>query len=171
MSDETGQAARQSSTGPGNPVVGQPALASLVSMRVITLFVLMRRSLNQRYRREFNLTELEWRIMTRLSADTASSLGALATFLMLDRGQLSRAVKGMVARGLLVSRRKKGGPEIAISLSEEGLALRREMERRVQEREEFLTRGLPQEDLEIASRSLAHMIDRAQSLLDENGHG
>ncbi|MFC3101298.1 hypothetical protein [Altererythrobacter lauratis] len=54
---------------------------------------------------------------------------------------------------LLISRRKKGGPEIAISLSREGLALRQEMERRVLEREEFLTSGLPREDLEIVRRA------------------
>lgn len=168
MSDDAALAAQQAGDDTSVRVVEQPELAGLVSMQVITLFVLMRRSLSQRYRREFDLTELEWRIMTRLSGDKTLSLGTLATYLMQDPGQTSRAVKGMVARGLLASQRKKGGPEIAISLTEKGLALRREMERRVLEREEFLTRGLPKRDLELVSRSLAHMIARAQSVLGES---
>jgi len=87
--------------------------------------------------------------------------------LVQDRGQLSRAVKGMVERGFLTRCRKPGGPEIEISLAPAGLALREKMEQRVLERDEFLTRGVPAEDIETVRRVIDHMIERADLLLQD----
>jgi hypothetical protein len=73
-------------------------IGGLVSMRMVILFTLMRRSTLISQRHLFGLSEIEWRIMTQLDEGISLSLNGLAQVLAQDRGQLSRAVKSMVAR-------------------------------------------------------------------------
>src|SRR5690348_15436816 len=99
---------------------GRGTLYGLVSMRMIRLFVLLRKGGILAQRRQFGLSETEWRIMTQLGETAPLSLNGLADAMLQDRGQLSRAVKSMVERGLLTRERKPGGPEVEIELSGEG---------------------------------------------------
>src|SRR5690606_3178632 len=98
-------------------------LYALVTMRMIRLFVLLRRAGTLAQRRRFGLSEIEWRIMTQLGDAAPLSLNGLAERMTQDRGQLSRAVKAMVGRGLVTRERKPGGPEVEIGLSDVGRAL------------------------------------------------
>jgi DNA-binding MarR family transcriptional regulator len=84
-----------------------------------------------------------------------------------DRGQLSRAVKSMVERGLLTRERKPGGPEIEIGLSGEGRAIYAHMIEWVHERDRLLTAGIPREDVERVWRVLGAMMEQAQAMVDE----
>jgi len=139
----------------------------LVSMRMIRLFVMLRKSGILAQRRRFGLSETEWRIMTQLGETASLSLNGLADAMLQDRGQLSRAVKSMVERGLLTRERKPGGPEIEIDLSGEGKAMYGRMVEWVHERDRALTAGIPDEDIEVVWRVLTAMMDRAQTMLDE----
>ncbi|MEO5705834.1 MAG: MarR family winged helix-turn-helix transcriptional regulator [Alteraurantiacibacter sp.] len=141
-------------------------LGGLVSMRMVRLFTLMRRSTMVTYRRDFNLTEIEWRIMSTVSDETRLSLNGMADRLVQDRGQLSRSVKAMVERGLLTRSRKPGGPEIEIGPATAGKELRARMTERAQERDAFLTDGIPEEDLDVVRRVIEHMVARAEKLLE-----
>jgi hypothetical protein len=61
--------------------VAQPAagtLYGLVSMRMIRLFVMLRKSGILAQRRQFGLSETEWRIMTQLGEAAPLSLNGLA---------------------------------------------------------------------------------------------
>jgi DNA-binding MarR family transcriptional regulator len=146
---------------------GAKADFGLVSLRMIRLFVLLRRAGILAQRRLFDLSETEWRIMTQLGEAAPRSLNGLAEALMQDRGQLSRAVKGMVERGLLTRERKPGGPEIEIALSGEGRALHARMVDWVRKRDQDLTVGIPSDDLATVWRVLGTMRDRAQALVEE----
>jgi len=139
----------------------------LVSLRMIRLFVVLRRAGILAQRRLFGLSETEWRIMTQIGETAPLSLNGLAEAMMQDRGQLSRAVKGMVERGLLTRERKPGGPEIEIALSREGRALHARMVDWVHERDRALTAGVPDEELATVWRVLGTMRDRAQVLVEE----
>jgi DNA-binding MarR family transcriptional regulator len=105
--------------------------------------------------------------MTQLGETASLSLNGLADAMLQDRGQLSRAVKSMVERGLLTRERKPGGPEIEIDLSGEGKAMYGRMVEWVHERDRALTAGIPDEDIEVVWRVLTAMMDRAQTMLDE----
>lgn len=142
-------------------------LGGLVSMRLVILNTLMRRSMIIAQRRLFGLSEIEWRIMTQVSEGVSLSLNGLAEVLVQDRGQLSRAVKGMVERGLLTRSRKPGGPEIEIALAQAGLELRARMNERARERDAFLTAGIPEADLAVVRRVVETMICRAEDMLDQ----
>ena len=149
----------------GEVRAGQSPLANLASIRMVILFNLMRRSGIVVQRRDFGLSEIEWRIMTQIGEYSPLSLNGLADRMMQDRGQLSRAVKGMVANGLLTRVRKPGGPEIQIGFTEEGTRLYARMVEKAIEREAFLTEGVSAEDLATVQRVLEHMIARAGAML------
>ena len=140
---------------------------SLVSMQMIRLFVMLRKSGVLAQRRQFDLSETEWRIMTQLGEAAPLSLNGLADAMLQDRGQLSRAVKAMVERGLLTRQRKPGGPEIEIGLSAPGRAMYAQMVEWVYQRDRKLTQGVPQQDVAAVFRVLSQMTERAQTMLDE----
>lgn len=141
-------------------------LGKLVTMRMIILFGLMRRSGVLAQRRQFELSETEWRIMTQVGQFAPLSLNGLAELLLQDRGQLSRAVKAMVTRGLLSRERKPGGPEIEIDLTRSGRELYAAMVERVIERDRQLTEGIPPEDIEVVWRVIETMIGRADAMME-----
>lgn len=141
-------------------------LAGLVTMRMIILFGLMRRSGAITQRHQFNLSETEWRIMAQVGEFAPLSLNGLAELLLLDRGQLSRTVKGMVERGLLSRERKPGGPEIEIDLTKEGRELHARMVERAVERDRVLVEGIPEKDLQTFRRVIDTMIARAEAIMD-----
>jgi DNA-binding MarR family transcriptional regulator len=139
----------------------------LVSMRMIRLFVMLRKSGIMAQRRQFDLSETEWRIMTQLGETAPLSLNGLADTMLQDRGQLSRAVKSMVERDLLTRQRKPGGPEIEIDLSDRGRTIYQQMIEWVYERDRALTAGMPPDDVATVWRVLSEMMERAQTMLDE----
>lgn len=139
----------------------------LLSMRMVELFTSLRRSTILTQRRMFNLSEIEWRIMTQVGRGAAPSLNTLAERLVQDRGQLSRAVKGMVERGLLTRSRKPGGPDIEIDLAPQGKALRAQMVELAFQRDGFLTAGLDPTDVAVVRRVIESMMAQADILLSE----
>lgn len=144
----------------------ESSLSNMLSMRMIHLFLLLRRTTSIAEPSQLALSHLEWRVMTQLDGVSALSLSALAQRLILDRGQLSRTIKAMVERGLLTRKRKPGGPEIEIDLSEAGLAIRAAMIERAAARDRFLVEGLDPDDTAAAFRVINHMIARANLHLD-----
>ena len=142
-------------------------LGELLTMRMITFFGLLRRSGIMAQRRQFDLSEIEWRIMTQVGERAPLSLNGLAEATLQDRGQLSRAVKGMVERGLLTRQRKPGGPEVEIGLSEDGRALYAAMVERAIERDRRLTSDISPEDREALWRITDVMIAKAEELMNE----
>lgn len=142
-------------------------LAGLISMRMVILFSIMRRSTVPKQRRLFELNEIEWRIMSQMGEHAPTSLNGLAVVLMQDRGQLSRSVKSLVERGYLTRSRKPGGPEIAIGLTENGKLLQLRMIEMAIQRDAFLTDGIDPADLDAARRVVEQMIARAEILAEE----
>lgn len=146
---------------------GERSIYGLVSMRMIRLFVMLRKSGILAQRRLFGLSETEWRIMTQLGETAPLSLNGLADAMLQDRGQLSRAVKSMVERGLLTRERKPGGPEVEIELSGEGRTIYGQMIDWVRDRDRTLTSDIASEDVADVYRVLGEMMERAQTMLEE----
>jgi DNA-binding MarR family transcriptional regulator len=142
------------------------AAPRLFTFRLVGVLNMLRRSATLATRREFGLLDTEWRIMAQVGENAPLSLNALAEPLGLDRGQLSRAVKGMVTRGLLDSRRKRGGPAIVITLSEEGRALYERMMVLAAARNAFLVGDIPEAEIERVAAVLDAVMGKAQLLLE-----
>ena len=142
-------------------------LRDLPTMRMISFFSMLRRGTVLAQRRHFGLSEIEWRIMTHVAEHAPLSLNGLAEVLLQDRGQLSRAVKSMVERGLLTRERKPGGPEIEIELAPDGRALHARMVDLVIERDAKLTEGIGADDIKTLRRLMDLMIVRAFDMTEE----
>jgi len=139
----------------------------LFASRMFGLLETLRRSGALAYRRRLGLSMIEWRIMTQMGGAVPLSLNDLAERIHLDRGQLSRAVKTMVGRGLLISRRRPGGPAIGITLSRDGLELYRRMMALAVERNAFLVGDIPEDELERVSAVIDAVMQKAQLLLEQ----
>ncbi len=150
-----------------SPTQRSGPLGELVTMRMIILFGLLRRSGVLAQRRQFDLSETEWRIMVQVGEFAPLSLNGLADLLLQDRGQLSRAVKAMVERGLLSRERKPGGPEIEIDLTKQGREVYGRMIERVVERDRKLIEGIPPEDIAVLWRVINTMVGRAEDMMEE----
>lgn len=150
---------------------GLPAsLNGLVTMRMVAIFSLLRRTEILAHRRIFGLSEIEWHIITLAGERAPFSLNRLAALTMKDEGQLSRAVKKMSARGLVTRKRKPGGPEIEIELSKDGRAVYETMVERAISRDRWLTADIAAEDLAALWRITDTMNRKARELLEEQ-HG
>lgn len=161
---------KASEAGPGHgEFAGTQAkrLGHLTSMQMILLFILMRRSGSMAQRRLFDLSDNEWRIMTQLGGFAPLSLNGLAERLIQDRGQLSRAVKGLVERGLVTQARKPGGPELEITLTSEGQDLHAKMVEWVTQRDRALTEGIDADELAITKNVVERMIVHAREIVEQ----
>ena len=139
----------------------------LLTFRIIGLLDLLRRSGALANRRAFGLTGIEWRIMSQVGEHAPLSLNDLAELLSLDAGQLSRAVKALVVRGLLERRRRPSSPAITITLTDEGRELHMRMMGLARERNAFLVSGIAAEEVETATRVLDAVLRNAQMLLEQ----
>ncbi|OYX47717.1 MAG: hypothetical protein B7Y87_00245 [Sphingomonadales bacterium 32-64-22] len=149
-------------------VSGRSALMrELASMRMIKLYSLLRRSGTLARRRQFGMNETDWWIVAQVGEYAPLSLNGLAERLGQDRGQLSRAVKSLVQRGLLKRERKPGGPEIEIGLAPEGQRIHRDMIELAIDRDRELTEGFAPDSLEVLRGLVEEMIVRAEAMLAE----
>ncbi len=142
-------------------------MRELASMRMIKLYSLLRRSGTLARRRQFGMNETDWWIVAQVGEYAPLSLNGLAERLGQDRGQLSRAVKSLVQRGLLKRERKPGGPEIEIGLAPEGQRIHRDMIELAIDRDRELTEGFAPDSLEVLRGLVEEMIVRAEAMLAE----
>lgn len=142
--------------------------ADLLSSRVLTLGTLMRRSASLLYRELFGLSQNDWTILAVVGRHPPLSLSSLAEAILLDQGQLSRAVSSLVERGFLQRRPSaRGGREIEIAFTEEGAALHANLLEAAARRNETLMRGLSKEEGAELARLLDRVTINARELLGE----
>lgn len=151
---------------PGGREIGAGPLRGLVTIRMVSIFSLLRRAEIQAHRKLFGLSEIEWQILTFAGQRAPFSLNRLAALTTKDEGQLSRAVKKMVSRGLLSRDRKPGGPAIEIDLSDQGRTVYEGMVKRAIARDRWLTEELAPEDIEALWRVTDNMAGKARDLLE-----
>ena len=141
-------------------------MRELLTIRIVGLLELLRRSGTIANQREFGLSRIEWRIMAQVGGYAPLSLNDLAELTQLDRGQLSRTVKAMAQRGLLVSRRRPGGPAIVITLSDDGQVMHDRMVGMAIDRNRFLVGDLSDDALTQFAEMLDEVTRKAQLLLE-----
>ncbi|MDB5683420.1 MAG: MarR family protein [Sphingomonas bacterium] len=138
----------------------------LLTGRIITLLDLLRRSGMIAYKREFGLSELEWRVMAQVGEHQPLSLNDLAELLSVDRGQLSRTVKAMVEKDLLTRKRRPGGPAIVIQLSANGGDVHARMLTLANARNASLAGDISPAEIADVSRILDVLVENAHALLE-----
>lgn len=145
-------------------------IRDLLSYRIHRLANAMSRGAALRYRRDFDVSLMEWRILALLGAFAPMTLKRLAREAGLDKSQASRAVAGLVARGLVLRRPGKGDArEVALCLSPEGQRVQQGLMQAARERDAAFRAALTDADLAALDRALALLEAEARRLADMGG--
>jgi DNA-binding MarR family transcriptional regulator len=142
----------------------EPAtIRDLLSYRIHRLANAMSRGAALRYRREFGVSLMEWRILALLGGFAPLTLRDLARESGLDKAQASRAVKALVARGLV--EREPGqadAREVALRLSAEGARMEQGLMAAARAREAAFRAALPPGSLPVLEEALRLLLAEAR---------
>jgi DNA-binding MarR family transcriptional regulator len=146
--------------------IGELELAAFLPYRLAVSSRRVSRALARRYEHRFGVTIPEWRclaVLGRRSQLTAKDLGQRAS---LDKVQTSRALAGLVERGL-VARRRDGedGRATRLALTDAGRTLYADLAAVALAWERELTDALGLSDRRALDRVL-HKLDRALDRLE-----
>ncbi|WP_203073887.1 MarR family winged helix-turn-helix transcriptional regulator [Falsiroseomonas ponticola] len=138
-------------------------IRDLLSYRIHRLANALSRGAALRYRQEFGVSLMEWRILALLGGFAPLTLRDLARESGLDKAQASRAVKALVARGLV--ERESGpsdGREVALRLSAEGQRVQDGLMRAAREREAAFRAALPPGSLAMLEEAIRLLTAEAR---------
>lgn len=138
--------------------VGEMKIHDLTAYKVIVAGSLMTRRATAHFRQYLNITMWEARILGWLGSYPDMSLKELAVHTRLDKGQLSRVVSELTARGLV--ERKTLGRSISLSLSEAGRAEYRKFVELTTAHEAEYTEDFSPEELAVLRDCLDRLIIR-----------
>lgn len=119
-------------------------IRDLLSYRIHRLANALSRGAARRYRQEFDVSLMEWRILALLGGYAPLTLRDLAREAGIDKAQASRAVKALVARGLV--ERTAGthdAREVALRLSPAGGRLEAALMQAARDRDAAFRAALP----------------------------
>ncbi len=112
------------------------------------------------------LSLVEWRVIQMLRMHENAFMTELAELAQMDKGQLSRKIKSMVAKGLLRVETDADDKRMQhIRLTEAALEISAEMMPTMQKRQALLVAGISEEDLETFYAVVAKM-DAASKVRD-----
>ncbi len=113
-----------------------------------------------------DITLVDWRVLRLLEAMGDTTMSQLSRLLQMDKGQLSRKIRGLVARKFVTSRMDLvDSRQQILRIDEAGRDLVRDVLPKVQERQRMLVEGISQRELEIFLDVLAK-IDTASEARD-----
>ena len=143
-----------------------PKPSDLVSSKVIRLANILRRSSTLVYGRKFGLSQVEWRIVALVGEHAPISLGALAEFMGLDKGQASRGVSALVARRLVLRAYRRDGRGVGITLTARGAQIYAQLMTSALERNRVLLHGLSDAERSEFFRILDRLTRLARTILE-----
>ena len=113
-----------------------------------------------------DISLVDWRVLRLLEAMGDTTMSQLSRLLQMDKGQLSRKIRGLVERKLVTSRVDQvDSRQEILRIDDAGRQLVKDVLPKVQERQRLLVEGISQADLEIFLEVLAK-IDTASEMRD-----
>jgi DNA-binding MarR family transcriptional regulator len=160
---------------PKRVVTPQPAAASgeelapitaMMSSRLMVLANLLRRGAILRYKRLAGLSSVEFGLVASLGRRAPMSVVRLAEAVGMDKGQISRALAGLVSRKL-VSRavNPRDNREVLVCLTRAGLAAHDAIVTGAQERNRRLLEQLSHGELETLLGQIDRLTEAAAEML------
>lgn len=141
-------------------------ITDLVSYRLGRVANLASRGAALRYRRQFGVSLMEWRIVALLGGFAPMSLNDVAKEAGLDKGQASRTVsalreRGIIARGVAAADARL----VALSLTAKGERLYRGLIAAAAERNDAFAAALTREERACLDRALDKLAEVARALI------
>lgn len=149
--------------------VETPDLSQLFTYNISALANVLSRGAAARYSREFGVTLMEWRVIGSLALNAPMSLQQITRRFDLDKGQSSRTVASLLARGL-VHRSVNGDDRrsIVLRLMPAGWRLYRRILLTAQERSERLLGCLEAHERRLFLKAFSRVMAEARAAyLDE----
>ncbi|SDR23844.1 DNA-binding transcriptional regulator, MarR family [Rhizobiales bacterium GAS191] len=149
---------------------GQDELAPVTgfaSSRLMVLANLLRRGAILRYRRLLGLSSTEFGLIASLGRRAPMSVARIAELMGVDKGQISRALSGLVSRKL-VSRsvNAQDNREVLVALTAKGLKAHETMSAAGFERNDHLLSGLSRDELSSLFGLIDRLTERATEMLE-----
>jgi DNA-binding MarR family transcriptional regulator len=141
-------------------------ITAMLSSRLMVLANLLKRGAILRYKRLVGLSEVEFGLVASLGRRSPMSVARLAEAVGQDKGQISRALAGLVERKL-VSRvvNSRDNREVLVSLTRSGLAAHDALVAGALERNQRLLDGLGAQDLATLMAQVERLTERAEAML------
>lgn len=149
-----------------HPRIGD--IRDLLTFRIALLSAAADRVGQRWLAREFGLRIMEWRVLGVVAALGPVRFLDVARTLIVDKGQLSRLVKALAARGLLASAPDPDDQRtIRLSPTADGAALHRRVLARALERNERVVAALEPDEVE----TLFALLDKLQPFMTHRAGG
>jgi DNA-binding MarR family transcriptional regulator len=163
----TGRPRRSNVGAPTSFNAGGPLARELTTVKLVRLVDCMYRSAQLAFPRVSGLSDFQWRVVARVNELQPLSINELSALLQRDVAQVSRAVKGMVAAGLLHRATRKGGPGVLITPTALGRTVYGPLERLARKRNARLIAGLTTKEMQTLEHAIAVMMRNAQLQLKQ----
>lgn len=151
------------------PRASQPARAEireLISFRIHAVANLLSRGAALAYRREFDVSLMEWRTLALLGAHQPLSLNELSRHAGLDKSQMSRVVAGLSRRALVLRGPDSAdGRGVRLTLSRAGAKLYEGLIASANRRNDAFAAVLSVEERRQLDDMLARLADKARELI------
>jgi DNA-binding MarR family transcriptional regulator len=166
MSEAPGRGAATSpEAGDSEPLA---PITAMLSSRLMVLANLLKRGAILRHKRLTGLSSVEFGLVASLGRRPAMSVARLAEAVGQDKGQISRALAGLVSRKLIA---KTANPndsrEVLVSLTKAGHAAHDAIVAGAQERNRRLLEHLSDDELRTLLRQIDHLTTIAVEMLDD----
>lgn len=155
-----------SDTAAARPRGAAPAagtIKDLLSYRIHRLANALSRGAALRYRREFGVSLMEWRILALLGGFAPLTLKDLARESGLDKSQASRAVAALVGRGLVLRETgREDAREVALRLSADGRQTCEGLMRAARERDAAFAACLTEQERAVLDAAILRLQAEAR---------
>lgn len=141
-------------------------ITTMMSSRLMVLANLLKRGAILRYKRLAGLSSVEFGLVASLGRRPPVSVATLAEAVGMDKGQISRALAGLVSRKL-VSRavNPEDNREVLVSLTRTGLVAHDAIVAGALERNQRLLEGLGSEEVAALLAQIERLTARAAHML------
>jgi DNA-binding MarR family transcriptional regulator len=144
-------------------VAGGKTIKDLLSYRIHRLANALSRGAALCYRQEFDVSLMEWRIIALLGDFAPMTLKELAVQSGLDKSLASRAVAGLVQRGLVLREiGQQDAREVALRLSSSGHRVHQGLMRAALKRDEAFAAVLTAEERRVLERAILQLEAEAR---------
>lgn len=160
VQEQNREAAVPAGTTPGSEESGEPAIAA----KLLIAGNFWRRAGNAYYQALHGLSITEVHVLALLERRAPQSLTAISDQCGLDKTQMSRAVKRLVQRGLVVHNKStRDGKLRGLSLGSEGVVVRRSLKVAADRRQKGLIAGLSPVEIAELERLLDVLLRNVHS--------
>jgi DNA-binding MarR family transcriptional regulator len=141
-------------------------ITAMMSSRLMVLANLLRRGAILRYKRMVGLSSVEFGLVASLGRRPPMSVATLAEAVGMDKGQISRALAGLVSRKLVSkAANPRDSREVLISLTRAGLAAHDAIVAGGRERNRRLLEQMDREEVATLLDQIDRLTRKAEEML------